>query len=1197
LPRDDVIPSHLRGFILIKRLLRVFVCAAGATMVAAPVAAATLRVCASGCDYSNLQAAVDAAAPGDTILLRAGETFSGHVLLPAKPASSQWITIRSDAADSLLPSPGVRLVPAGKEGANTSLALLPRLVGLGGTLKATPVVRTAPGAHHYRLQFLDIDGTANIGYETLVAVGEDSGTQTATDIVFDRVYIHGHPYRGQKRGIALNGVRVDVLDSYISDIKAVNADSQAIAGYNGAGPFRIINNHLEGAGENIMFGGADPSIANLVPSNIEVRRNLITKPLAWRDPIVAAPQGVHVAAGGGGALPAGTHYFRIVALMETGPRTAHSVPSLERAVAVGAGGAAAVSWSPVPGADRYRVYRGTSSGASSHYVETTATSLTYAGAGESSGAPAAQATYWVVKNLIELKNARHVVFDGNVIENIWASGQFGYAIVLTPRNQMGTAPWTVVSDVTFTNNIIRHAAGVIQIVGYDSNATSQQTQRIALRNNLMYDINPAVWGDYTKAILIGEGPSGVVIDHNTIIHANSSLVYAHGTRPIPGFVFTNNVAPHGDYGIMADGGQPGNFSIGLFFPSGVVQYNVIEGGNPASYPLTNTWPNRDAWLASFTDPLGNDFRLLPSSPFYAAGSGGNVPGADFGQLVAALTGGTPPPAEGPEAPPPPPPPASNTPPVARPGGPYVAAIGAPFVADGSASSDAEGPIAAFTWRWHDDIVIHASAVPAADIVGSAWQRVQMGDAAGGTALLNPDRGAGKISTAQAAPGSYVDVRFHAAAGVPYRLWIRARAERDAWTNDSMFLQFSGRVDAQGRAIDRIGTTAAASYVLEEGSGAGVSGWGWNDDTYGATAAPIYFAASGPQTLRIQQREDGILWDQIVISAAAYGAKAPGATRSDGTIVPLTLGTSSAVVPSKTYAAAGVYPVLLTVQDAAGLTASAMTSATVSAGGAPGLTASAGGPYSGGAGQALTFDGTRSQATSAAQYYWRFGDEIVLRASDFAVAGGRWVREPDASAAGGSALVNANLQQPKITTPAAAPASYVEASFTAAAGVPYRFWIRMRADGDAWTNDSIFVQFSGSVTAAGAAIHRIGTTGAMGVVLEEGNGAGVQGWGWADGGYGSVDGPIYFTADGEQRIRIQQREDGLRIDQIVISAGAFATAAPGALKQDATIVPVFAADARGAVPQHVYRAPGLFPVQLLVIDGAATATAATTATIR
>jgi hypothetical protein len=197
---------------------------------ASPATAATLTVCASGCNFADLQAAIDAASPGDTIRVRAGETFVGPFLLRAKPASSAFIEIRSDAADSLLPADGVRLVPSGKPGANTSRSLLPRLVGRGSNYRTTPVVSTEPGAHHYVLKFLEIDGTANEGWETLIAFGDDTTAATAHDIIMDRVFAHGHFEKGQKRGIALNSASTDILNSYISDISAVGFDSQAIAG-------------------------------------------------------------------------------------------------------------------------------------------------------------------------------------------------------------------------------------------------------------------------------------------------------------------------------------------------------------------------------------------------------------------------------------------------------------------------------------------------------------------------------------------------------------------------------------------------------------------------------------------------------------------------------------------------------------------------------------------------------------------------------------------------------------------------------------------------------------------------------------------------------------------------------------------------------------------------------------------------------
>ena len=1167
------------------------VCLVGADRAAA--AAATLRVCASGCEFTTLQPAIDAAAPGDTILLRAGETFVGPFVLRAKPASSAWITIRSDAGDSLLPADGVRLVPSGKAGANTSRALLPRLLGQGGALRSTPVIRTAPGANHYLLKFLEIDGSANLGFETLIALGDDTTAAPAFDIVIDRVYAHGHPYKGMKRGIALNSASTDILNSYISDIKAVNADSQAIAGYNGAGPFRIINNYLEGAGENVLFGGSDPAVAGLVSRNIEVRRNHMFKPLAWQHAILAAPASPQaIPSAAAGSLPAGIHYFKVVALMDTGTRTAVSAPSTE--VSTATAGAVALAWSSIPGADRYRIYRGGSPGAQSVYLETASasTTFTYTGTSERAGAPVATGTEWVVKNIFELKNAEQVVVEGNILENIWPAGQYGYAIVLTPRNQGGSAPWVRVRDVLITNNIVRHAAGVLQLSGTDATNPSQQTQRITLRNNLFYDIDPEKWGGTAKVFLVGEGPAGVVLDHNTIVHTNSAVMYAYGTETITGFVYTNNISLHNTYGIMGQGGRPGQYSIDMYFPASVITNNVLAGGTASLYPAPNSFPTVQQWNASFANPAQADYRLLSASPFYASGTGGSVPGADLGAIDAAISGGP----VAPPPPPPPPPPAANTAPSARPGGPYAVATGASVTVDGSASVDGDGTLTSYRWTWGDEVVVDAADVPASGIVGPRWARVPATGAARGMALHNPNRNDSKVAAAAAAPASYVEVRFYAAAGVPYHLWFRMAAEGNSYTNDSMFVQFSGAVDAQGRAVNQIGTTAATVVIVEEGSGAGVSGWGWNDDAYGTLAAPVYFGASGLQTIRIQQREDGIMWDQLVLSAGRYLSTRPGLTRVDTTPAGATDG--SGVVTSHTYPAAGQYPLVLTVTDDDGAVSVAGTTVSVGGAAAP-LTARAGGPYAGDATGSVTFDASTSTIPSgvAGQFGWTFGDDVVIHAPDIQVHGTRWKAVSDSSAAVSTAVENADKGEAKIAVAVPNPASYIEASFSAAAGVPYRLWIRMRAIGDSWSNDSIHVQFSGSVSATGAAVTRIGSQDSLGVFLEEGNGAGVQGWGWGDSSYGGLGAPIYFNQDGVQKIRIQQREDGVRIDQIVISANAHFDGAPGASKADATIVPVTSAGATGPVVGHVYRRPGTYPVTLTVAAGQALSTDATVAVIR
>ena len=94
--------------------------------------------------------------------------------------------------------------------------------------------------------------------------------------------ITGDAAVGQRRGIAVNAAHVTIANSDIRDIKDVGQDSQAICGWNTPGPVTIRNNYLEAAGENIMFGGAHINIPNVVPSDILVEDNFLTKDPLWR---------------------------------------------------------------------------------------------------------------------------------------------------------------------------------------------------------------------------------------------------------------------------------------------------------------------------------------------------------------------------------------------------------------------------------------------------------------------------------------------------------------------------------------------------------------------------------------------------------------------------------------------------------------------------------------------------------------------------------------------------------------------------------------------------------------------------------------------------------------------------------------------------------------------------------------------------
>jgi hypothetical protein len=82
------------------------------------------------------------------------------------------------------------------------------------------------------------------------------------------------------RGVLMDGDSIAVVNSQVSDIHYDGFDSQAVGGSGGQGPYKIVNNVLEAAGENIMFGGARPTGSTL-SSDIEIRDNYVRKPVEW----------------------------------------------------------------------------------------------------------------------------------------------------------------------------------------------------------------------------------------------------------------------------------------------------------------------------------------------------------------------------------------------------------------------------------------------------------------------------------------------------------------------------------------------------------------------------------------------------------------------------------------------------------------------------------------------------------------------------------------------------------------------------------------------------------------------------------------------------------------------------------------------------------------------------------------------------
>ena len=488
-----------------------------ALLVWSPAPAAdTVTVAAGG----DLQAALNSAHPGETILLEPGAVFVGNFRLPAAAGDGAPVTLRTAGDD--LPGDGQRIDPSAS----------PRLAKIHSP-NGSPALATMAGARNWRIQLIEFQGNRS-GAGDIIALGNGSkaqadAAQVPANLTLDRLYVHGDPDKGQKRGIALNSRATAIVNCYISDIKAIGQDSQAISGWNGPGDYVIDNNFLEAAGENIMFGGADPSIPNLTPTKIAIRGNVLTKSPTWREP----------------------------------------------------------------------------------------------------GQPR-----WQVKNLFELKNARDVDVEHNVMEHAWQQAQTGYAVLFTVRNQDGGCPWCQVEQVRFEHNIVRDVAAGVQVLGKDSNAPSGQTNHIVIRDNLFDGIDKRQWGGDGYFLLLSDGPRDLTIDHNTIIQrASGGLVkIAHGVST--GVTFTNNLAAHGDYGILGRDHAIGNDSINTYMPGAVITKNVIAGGKASLYPPDNLFPSLDEFRAQFVGFADRNYQLVPKSRWRKAGTDGRDLGADVTGLPA-----------------------------------------------------------------------------------------------------------------------------------------------------------------------------------------------------------------------------------------------------------------------------------------------------------------------------------------------------------------------------------------------------------------------------------------------------------------------------------------------------------------------------------------------------------------------------------
>jgi Right handed beta helix region len=249
------------------------------------------------------------------------------------------------------------------------------------------------------------------------------------------------------------------------------------------------------------------------------------------------------------------------------------------------------------------------------------------------------AEHYVMKNLLEFKNAQRVLVNGNTFVNSPLQGQVGFGILVTPRNS-GREPWAVTRDIEFSGNMLINVGSGFNIVGQENPYPTAPTERLLIRNNFL--LITGLNGADGRGFQITNGGSDYTIDHNTIIYSpvvsTSDLIMsqtAAWTSKVRNFVFTNNLSTRSAYGVLGTGVGQGSRALNANFTDWTFSKNVIVDAPAGEYPAGNFFPN-GVTAVRFANYTGGNYTLAGDSPYKNAGTDGTDIGVNGALATTVL---------------------------------------------------------------------------------------------------------------------------------------------------------------------------------------------------------------------------------------------------------------------------------------------------------------------------------------------------------------------------------------------------------------------------------------------------------------------------------------------------------------------------------------------------------------------------------
>ena len=191
-----------------------------------------------------------------------------------------------------------------------------------------------------------------------------------------------------------------------------------------------------------------------------------------------------------------------------------------------------------------------------------------------------------VKNAFEVKNVRGLRLRNCIGEYAGISqGQSGCPLVLTVRNQYGSAPYSTIEDVLIEECLFRFGGAGINVLGSDNNHLSNVMCNVTLRNVMFQGLNPqALTKGSGRCVQIERAPESFTLDGVTFQGSNLThglYVIGSGKTPPKKLVIKNVWFPPVTYPVFVDADGTGWPALQKYAPDAVLQ---PDGVGAQGYP-------------------------------------------------------------------------------------------------------------------------------------------------------------------------------------------------------------------------------------------------------------------------------------------------------------------------------------------------------------------------------------------------------------------------------------------------------------------------------------------------------------------------------------------------------------------------------------------------------------------------------------